>query len=139
MEILHPKNMKLTLQLFGILAFTSLFLSCEGSTTRERRITNNSSTSIHVVADGANLSNYNKSITPSMNEGFFTSQQRVGTQTLEDPASGVNNIEIVNTFGDTCTKDFFLIDNWDIKTERKSEIPSEWKHEYTFIVEDSDF
>lgn len=113
--------------------------SCEGNTDRIRIIKNNTSGPIMVSASGTSISNFNMSISEGQSETLFIGGQRGGSDLVENPATGISSLIIVNSTGDTCTKDFTIQTNWDIRVEQTKKIPSNWNHEYTFILNDSDF
>lgn len=113
--------------------------SCEGNTDRIRIIKNNTSGPIMVSASGISISNFNKSISEGESEMLFIGGQMGGSDQVENPATGISSLIIVNSTGDTCSKDFTIQSNWDIKIEQTKKTPSNWKHEYTFILNDGDF
>ena len=127
------------INVIGVLSFAALLISCEGNTDRVRQIRNESSHSINVNASGTNVSNYDKSIAAGETEILFIGNQLGGSDYVEEPANGITTLIIVNSLGDTCTKDFSIKENWDIHVEQRKKVPSDWQHEYTFIVNDSDF
>jgi hypothetical protein len=131
--------MKINLKLIGLLSLIILLASCEGNTDRVRQVRNNTSGNIQVSANGSMLTNFNKTISINQTEILYIGNQLGGTDYVEYPANGIATMVITNASGDTCTKDFTIQANWDISVEQRKKIPSDWLHEYTFIVEDSDF
>ena len=131
--------MKRTTIFAAILGLTFTLASCEGNTDRIRQIRNNTSGSINVIADGTTVSNYNESISVGQTEILFIESQLGGSDYIETPSAGIISMIITNTSGDTCLKDFIPQNNWEIIVEERKKVPSDWRHEYTFIVDDSDF
>lgn len=82
---------------------------------------------------------YDKLIEAGYKEIIFVTNQRGGSDFVEDPAQGVSLLVITNEAGDTCLKDYKVQDNWSIKVKERTKVPSDWQHEYRFIVVDSDF
>jgi len=131
--------MKKLINNIGVLIITISFISCEGNTDRSRLLKNESSQAIHVIANGISLPDYDKLISVGQTETLFITNQRGGSDYVEEPPIGITTFVIVNSLGDTCTKDFKIKSNWDLHIEEKTKIPSNWQHEYSFIVDDSDF
>lgn len=124
---------------FALLGFIIALTSCEGNTDRSRQIENNTSGLITVFANGSNVSNYDNTISAGETETLFISNQLGGSDYVETPATGISSLIIINAAGDTCLKDYLPKDNWEISVEQTKKTPSNWQHNYTFIVNDSDF
>ena len=124
----------------SILLVPIIFLSsCDGNTDKIRIITNNTAGEITVTASGTSVSDFNKSISAGQSVTLFIGGQMGGTDQIENPSFGISSMIIKNAAGDTCTKDYTIQEKWSIKVEQTNKRPSNWKHEYTFIVNDSDF
>jgi hypothetical protein len=122
-----------------LLVFIIFLSSCDGNTDRIRIIKNNTTGEIKVTASGTSMSDFNKSILTGQSETLFIGGQMGGTDQVENPSFGISSMIITNATGDTCTKDYTVQENWEIKVEQTKKRPSNWKQEYTFIVNDSDF
>ena len=131
--------MKARTTYLGLLSLAILFPSCEGNTDRIRQIRNNTSGLIQVVANGMYIPDYNASISTGQTESLFVSHQRGGSSYVESPSMGITDMTITNASGDTCLKEFTLPGNWEINLEERKKTPSDWQHEYTFIVNENDF
>jgi hypothetical protein len=131
-------KMNATLKI-ATLVLLSILFSCEGNTDRIRTIQNNTSGTIQVIADGNLPADYNKTIPSGGAETLFISGQLGGSDFIENPAEGIHSLIILNAFGDTCVKDYLLQSNWSIDVQQTKRFPSNWRHEYTFSITDSDF
>jgi hypothetical protein len=125
--------------LCGFLILNVFLTSCEGNTDRIRIIENQTSGSVNVTATGSLVSTFDKRLSMGQSETLYLGGQMGGSDMVENPADGISTLLIINTNGDTCSKDFTIQSNWDIQVEQTKKTPSNWKHEYTFIVRDSDF
>ena len=120
------------------LLFVILLSSCEGNTTREWKIRNNSSTIIYANFDVIQSPVTADTIPPGETQTFAISDARGGNEDPGGPLDGVNSILIFNT-SDTLKKDYTLETNWLISSEQKKKRPSDYYHEYIFEVENGDF
>lgn len=126
------------IKLFTVILLLS---SCEGQTTYEWVVTNSGSDSIRAFAN-VNL-NYigveEYKIGPGESLTCAASEKRGGTA---DPGSMTQNLTefyVLNSAGDTCTKDGFNENNWEAHTKHAKKIPSIYNHSFWFTVNDSDF
>jgi hypothetical protein len=127
--------MKKFLSLFII----PLFLSCEGETTAENYIQNNSSTSIIVYAETSIVGEINAIVQPGEQYLLFTTVNTGGTENFQDPTGYIDSLYVTNLSLDTLQKDHKLSTNWGFVAEETRKAPSTWMHINTFIVTDSDF
>lgn len=123
------------------LLFTPLmFFSCEGNTNREYNVANNSQDSITVFVDN---NFYNQIDTyylaPQGNIEILEHDQRGGTDNAENIGNVFTELLILNSTGDTCTKSHTIDYNWNTAVKQVKKVPSQWEHDYTFVVEDGDF
>jgi hypothetical protein len=119
--------------------FIFFFFACEGNTDKIRFIQNSSESAILVTANGGSLTDYTNTIAAGQTDTLFFGGQLGGTSQIENPAFGIDTLIIVNAAGDTCTKEYTLQDNWIISVEQIKKRPSNWRHEYTFQVNEGDF
>ncbi|NQT77354.1 MAG: hypothetical protein HQ565_06545 [Bacteroidetes bacterium] len=117
-----------------------LLLSCQGSTNREWRVNNASSTTIQVRAVLV-LG------TDSIYESIETGETRIIIITSEPRANSdpqqayevFSSFLVTNANGDTIEKDFTNNDNWEIYIEHTKHRPDHFDLTYTLIVKDEDF
>jgi hypothetical protein len=128
--------------LLGIITLSILTLtSCEGNTDRYRHIQNNSSNSISIFASGSDYYEFEfqENLEAGQSVMFYNTNQMGGSETIENPATGIDSLLIINSEGDTCKKDFTIENNWETKVEHRRKVPSDWQHNYTLTIDDSDF
>lgn len=117
-----------------------LLLSCEGSTDIYKSIENNSSETITVSGSIPGVSDYNKTIEPGQTELLYLGGDGMGASDIvEDPALGIDSLIITIGNNDTCRKDYHDQSNWEIGVGKTRKTPARYRHNYIFIVNDSDF
>lgn len=120
---------------------TVLIISCEGNTDRYRHVQNNTNESINIYASGISFYDFefNETLTAGQSVKIFQTYQRGGSDYVENPAIGIDSLLITNSNGDTCTKDYLIQDNWLIDVYQRKKVPSDWQHNYTFTVSNTNF
>lgn len=125
---------------FAAILLSVLFTSCEGNTDYEWKVENKSSTAIEVISHITFLDvSANKTIEVNDITTITVSDQLGGNSTEQEPSNTFSIFKIVNANGDTLIKDYRLSANWDANIEHLKKVPSNYKHDYTFTVVDSDF
>ena len=117
-----------------------LLVSCQGSTNREWRVHNTSSTTIQVRFVLV-LS------TDSIYESIETGEIRIIAITSEPKANSdpqqayevFSDFLVTNANGDTLKKNFINNDSWEIYIEHTKHRPDHFDMTYTLIVKDEDF
>ena len=128
--------------IFNLLLSTVIILSlasCEGLTSVERIIENNSSSEINVVVIFDEIDTLNSYIEMGGSELIRITEQLGGQPTASSPGNTISSLLIINESGDTLRKDYTVDENWLIEIEERSRIPSTYYHAYTFQVTDDDF
>lgn len=128
--------------LLGIITLSILTLtSCEGNTDRYRHIQNNSGVDISIYASGNSFYEFEfqENLEAGQSVMFYNTNLRGGTDQIENPAMGIDSLLIINNTGDTCTLDYNIESNWNTEVEQRRKVPSDWQHNYTLTIKDSDF
>ena len=123
----------------SFLFLTVIFLcSCEKGTYVDYYIDNQSSTIISV--DGENIiasSQIDKMINPSEKKDVAACSNRGKETDYFEPTSMLGNgLLITNATGDTLTKDYKLLSNWNSYVDDQRALAS---HEYVLVITDTDF
>lgn len=130
--------------IFTLLSLASILLlcSCEGATEMYYTVNNQSGQAITVKS----ISYYSEfgdttitEIAPGVQSGILHRTERGGRSEPEMPSYAFSYIGIVNEQSDSCTKDWTFEENWPVFIRQLKRMPSEYRHDYSFIVTDSDF
>lgn len=116
------------------------FASCEGETTRNWFIKNNSSGAI-IVTDHSIKTNEVSSVTiPSGSSQVIEITYQRGGSTRADFASETfYSITVINALGDTTTKDCINEGSWIYEIIHRKKVPSIYEQNYYLQLSDSDF
>jgi hypothetical protein len=55
------------------------------------------------------------------------------------PAAFIDTFMVYNAAGVLCTKDWTVMESWEVASFEDRKIPAQWRHEYTFEVGPADF
>jgi hypothetical protein len=113
-------------------------MSCEGNTRRELIIQNMSTDTISIVYEDV-YEQAGTEILNSMNTSTIYLRDTRGGQSGAGSPSNLLVSLLILQGQDTCTKDYLTDLNWMIESEHVKKAPSQWVHEFTFVVNDSDF
>ncbi len=128
------------LKIFTALAIIFILSSCEGNTTKEWTINNDTSQTIYVTGNDKVLSvSINESISAGDSKTILVTDMRGGTDQYQNPADHLDSLVIINSNSDSTTKDYMIEANWEILIDERSSIPSDYLHTYDFHVTDNDF
>lgn len=131
--------MKKHFQYTLLLAVVVILFSCKGNTNKTRIVKNNSSDTITVRANISGDPNYLVNINPGQETVMGVVDDEGGTGIPEEPIYFIYQMYVTKNTFDTIKKDYRDKKNWDTKIEQTKKVPSEYKHEYTFVVNNSDF
>lgn len=115
-------------------------VACEGNTDFTWSVNNQSAGTItisglnSIYADTLNLD-----IQAGQQEVIGVFSQLGGNSTPQIPSGAFSTLVITNSVGDTTTKNYEIQANWEVLIEQTRKIPSNYEHNYTFTVNDSDF
>lgn len=142
MERLHPINQMMNIFKIALVVLVStLLFSCEGNTDRYYHIKNESSDSVHLIAEGSwYQSIIDTMIAPNTFLAFYSTSSRGGSSYLDyDPGYAFLRFEITNTDLDTCMQDYYNNEAWYSGATELSKNPSNYRHDYVFVVKDEHF
>ena len=134
-------RIKINKLFYLILPIVIFLVSCKGSTNREWRVDNQSSTTIEVNATLV----INSDI---IFDSIETGKTRILTITNEDWGNSdpqqaydvFSDFMVTNVIGDTIkNKNFLDNDNWEIFFEQTKHDPDHYEQTYTLVVKDEDF
>ncbi len=112
--------------------------SCEGNTTREWKVTNNSSQAFQVDIK----SNFNMeklvTIETGKSEVIYVYETRGGDDDAGNTAEYFESFEIVS-LSDSVRKDVQASPNWKSESEHAKRVPSHFEHKFTISISDDDF
>ena len=116
----------------------TVFVSCEGGTDYYYEVLNSSSTEIVVDSIPGYDTMYSYTIQPnSRKEIYFFS--KLGGSSTRSSKEIFMDVIVHNTNGDTLSKPIWADSNWLATIKELSRVPSGWRHDYLFVVSDSDF
>ncbi len=126
---------------FSILVglFTAIALSsCEGNTTREWKVINNSSQAFQV--DMKSNFNMEKVVTieTGKSEVIYVYETRGGNDDAGNTGDYFESFEIVN-MSNTVRKDIQASSNWKAESEHVKRVPSFYEHKFSISISDDDF
>lgn len=78
-------------------------------------------------------------IAPGVQSGILHRTERGGRPEPDMPSYAFTYIGIFNEQLDSCTKDWTYEQNWPVNIRQLKRIPSEYRHDYSFVVTESDF
>lgn len=116
--------------------------SCEGNTRQVYFLQNDTDAAVVVVhSHSAYLPSPVDTVTvPAGELKELGSEDWLGGRIDPDlPAAFIDTFLVFNADGALCTKDWTPMDAWEIASFEDRKIPSQWRHEFTFRVEASDF
>ena len=120
---------------FFLVAIT--FISCEGNTTYEWKIKNDASNSIFLEIDSSFVGLNEDTILSGETKTILIYDKMGGSSNSGDAIRWGNLL--IYKLNDTLVKNTDLESNWTIFTEQRHKIPSDYYHEFTFKLNDSDF
>lgn len=126
---------------------TGLFLAivlwgCEGNTHQAYFLRNQTSESVVVVHSHSaySASPMDTVVVPSGEVKELGNEDWLGGRVEPDlPAAFIDTFLVYNADGMLCTKDWTQMNAWEIESFEDRKVPSQWRHEYTFEVQESDF
>ena len=132
---------KSTLNFITVLFVTVALLGCEGQTTREWYVQNDSSRQLTIYADMVFYSNFIDTVIIAPYSADMISFNEVrGGQDYAGPAVRQgDSVDVVAQPPDSLTKDIINETNWLVETDHKRKIPSFYYHRFTFVVSNADF
>lgn len=119
--------------------FTAIILSsCEGNTTREWKVINNSSQAFQVDMK----SNFNSekivTIETGKSETIYVYDTRGGQDDAGNTSDYFESLEIVN-LSNSVRKDILNSSNWKAESEHVKRVPSHYEHKFLISISDDDF
>ncbi len=123
-----------------LLPIVILLASCEGNTDYETIVTNNTSKNITIrFYDGAQFLLPSDAVTVNAGatQTIYVYNQRGGVKDAHNP---VATLDSVNTKidGAALKKDIKNNSNWQSNVQRRSRVPADYKHTYTFVINPTD-
>lgn len=123
----------------GISILAIFLVSCEGKTVFELRISNQSSNEITAYYQIIYDDPKEETIASNRDKYIMYTENVGGKSEAISPDLYFESLVIVNSLGDTCTKDFTDDFAWKREVEEEKKTPASYSHDYNFIVEDIDF
>jgi len=142
MERLYPINQIMSrFRTLLVVLMSVVLFSCEGNTDRYYHIKNESSDSVHLIAEGSwYQSIIDTMIAPNTFLAFYSTSSLGGSSYLDyDPGYAFLRFEITNTDLDTCMQDYYNNEAWYSGATELSKYPSNYRHDYVFVVKDEHF
>ncbi|MAZ37660.1 MAG: hypothetical protein CL842_09445 [Crocinitomicaceae bacterium] len=119
--------------------FTAIVLSsCEGNTTREWKVINNSSEAFQVDMKSNFSSEKVVTIETGKSETIYVNDTRGGQDDAGNTSDYFESSEIVN-LSNTERKDIQASSNWKSESEHAKRVPSHFEHKFTISISDDDF
>lgn len=119
-------------------------MACEGNTDMVFEVANNTSDTL-VVSHGSQF-DARPTIQVMPDEvaeiavhSVLGGQPEAMDMNISLTSSFQDTLEIRTVAGDTCTKDWRELNNWESEVEELNKIPANWEHRYRFSVADADF
>lgn len=123
-----------------LLAAPIFLMSCEGNTNREYNITNNSQDSLNLYIHNNYYDQLDSFVlAPQTSMEVLETNQRGGSDYSTDIGSTFTQFLIKNEAGDSCIKSHLIDANWTKEVIQVRKAPSQWEHDYEYVVNDSDF
>ncbi len=122
------------------LIVTTLTLpGCEGNTTYEAVADNRTETGIRIKAEPAVGETTDTVLMPGASITLYIWDKRGGSSDPANPSGFFRSLTITNQQGDTVTRDYTLMENWEMEIEHRKKVPSDYYHRYTFVAGPGDF
>ena len=120
--------------LFLVIAILSfIFTACEGYTTREYIVKNNTNDTIIVQFQGILFSDeQTEKIGPNSQSSIYYTDQRGGNANPGLVNETFDHVVVYNIFGDSICPNMLENDSWQIDSEQKNKVPSNYYHTFTY-------
>lgn len=119
--------------------FTAIILtSCEGNTTREWIVINNSSEAFQVAMKSNFSTEKVVTIETGKSKVIYVNETLGGQDNAGNTGEYFESFEIVN-LSNTERKDIQASSNWKSESEHAKRVPSHFEHKFTISISDDDF
>lgn len=116
--------------------------SCEGNTRQAYFLLNQTDDAVVVVHSHSAYapSPLDTVLVPAGELKELGSEDWLGGRVDPDlPAAFIDTFMVYNAAGVLCTKDWTVMESWEVASFEDRKIPAQWRHEYTFEVGPADF